>query len=89
MEGGNGMDPKLLNKLEKKTGLTMSDVMDIVNSIEKSKIKDEEAVRNLVSKLSVFSKGPVNEEMKESIVHTVLNNKVPKELSKFLNKMNF
>ncbi|WP_226666433.1 stage VI sporulation protein F [Metabacillus litoralis] len=82
------MDKKLLSKLEKKTGLTMSDVLQVVNSIEKSKIKDEEALRNIVSKLSAFSKGPVNEEMEESIVHTILNNKVPKELSKFLNKMN-
>lgn len=88
MEGGNGMDPKLLNKLEKKTGLTMTDVMQVINSIEKSKIKDEEGVRNIVSKLSGFSKEPVNEDMKESIVQTVLNNKVPKELTKFLDKMN-
>ncbi|MBM7602304.1 hypothetical protein JOC75_000274 [Metabacillus crassostreae] len=82
------MDPKLLNKLEKKTGLTMTDVMQVINSIEKSKIKDEEGVRNIVSKLSGFSKEPVNEDMKESIVQTVLNNKVPKELTKFLDKMN-
>ncbi|APH04857.1 stage VI sporulation protein F [Bacillus weihaiensis] len=83
------LNPKMLRKMEKKTGLDLSEIMEVTQSINKSKIQDEDGVRRIVNKLSKVSPKPIDQEMEEMIVHTVLNNKVPKGLVKFLDNMNF
>ncbi|WP_273126731.1 stage VI sporulation protein F [Metabacillus sp. HB246100] len=82
------LNPKMLRKMEKKTGLDISEIMQVTQSINKSKIQDEDGVRRIVNKLSKVSPKPIDQEMEEMIVHTVLNNKVPKGLVKFLDNMN-
>lgn len=72
--------------IEKKTGVKMDEVMKLVNSLENANFKDENTIRNIIKKVSKIANKSVSKEKEEMIVHAILNNKVPKDLSN-LSKM--
>jgi hypothetical protein len=77
---------KLFGKLEKKTGVKMTEVMKLAQSLQNSNFKDEETVRSVIQQVSSLAKKPVPKKTEEMMVKAIINNKIPQDLSS-LSKM--
>lgn len=77
---------QFFGNIENKTGVKMDEVMKLVKSLENANFKDENTIRNVIKKVSKLANKPVSKEKEEMIVNSILNNKVPKDLSN-LSKM--
>ncbi|MFJ7639158.1 stage VI sporulation protein F [Peribacillus sp. NPDC097264] len=66
------MDNNLFKNIEGKTGVNMKDVMELANSLQGANFKDETTVRNVIKRVSQIANKPVNKEMEDKIVHSIV-----------------
>jgi len=59
--------------MEKKTGVNMKDVMDLANSLQGANFKDESTIRGVVQRVSQMAGKPVNKELEDKIVQSIIN----------------
>ncbi len=67
------MDSNFFKSMEKKTGVNMKDVMDLANSLQGANFKDELTVRTVIKRVSQMAGKPVNKEMEDKIVQSIIN----------------
>ncbi|MFE7063541.1 stage VI sporulation protein F [Sutcliffiella sp. NPDC057660] len=83
------MDNNLFKGIEKKTGVNMKDVFELANSMQNANFKDEQTVRNLVSRVATLANKKVPKELEDKIVNTLVNGNKPVDMgtiSKMLNE---
>lgn len=67
----------------------MKDVLDLANSLQNANFKDERTVRNVIRRVSQIANKPVNKEMEDKIVKSIVNDGKQLDfntISKMLNK---
>lgn len=67
------MDSNFFKNMEKKTGVNMKDVMELANSLQGANFKDELTVRTVIKRVSQLAGKPVNKEMEDKIVQSIIN----------------
>ncbi|HCX47733.1 MAG TPA: sporulation protein [Bacillus sp. (in: Bacteria)] len=67
------MDNQFFKNIEKKTGVNMKDVFDLANSLQGANFKDERTVRNVIRRVSQIANRPVNKELEDKIVQSIVN----------------
>ncbi|HEY2420027.1 MAG TPA: stage VI sporulation protein F [Neobacillus sp.] len=67
------MDNGFFKNIEKKTGVNMKDIFDLANSLQNANFKDETTVRNVIRRVSQIANKPVNKEMEDQIVKSIVN----------------
>ena len=67
------MDSNFFKNMEKKTGVNMKDVMELANSLQGANFKDELTVRTVIKRVSQMAGKPVNKEMEDKIVQSIIN----------------
>lgn len=72
------------NKVEKKTNVNKDTILSIASKVQKSDMKDEKVLRDLIKEISQVAGKEVSEEKTDKIVQTILNDKIPKNLDKML-----
>ncbi|PLS16009.1 sporulation protein [Bacillus sp. M6-12] len=83
------MDNNFFKNMEKKTGVNMKDVFDLANSLQGANFKDEKTVRSIIQRVSKIANKPVNKEMEEKIIKTIVKDGKQLDfgtLSQMLNK---
>lgn len=83
------MDNQFFKNIEKKTGVNMKDVLDLASSLQGANFKDERTVRNVIRRVSQIANKPVNKEMEDKIVKSIVNDGKQLDfntISKMLNK---
>ncbi|MDG5473661.1 stage VI sporulation protein F [Jeotgalibacillus sp. ET6] len=71
----------MFDRIEKKTGVKMDDILKLAKSLKDADFKDEKTVRSIISKVSSMAKKPVTKEKEDMLVQTILSGKVPKDLT--------
>ncbi|MFJ7745754.1 stage VI sporulation protein F [Peribacillus sp. NPDC097295] len=66
------MDNNLFKNIEGRTGVNMKDVMELANSLQGANFKDEATVRTIIKRVSQIANKPVNKEMEDKIVHSIV-----------------
>ncbi len=66
------MDQNFFKNIESKTGVNMKDVFELANSLQGANFKDEATVRNVIKRVSQIAKKPVNQEMEDKIVQSIV-----------------
>jgi hypothetical protein len=66
------MDNGFFKNIEKKTGVNMKDIFDLANSLQHANFKDEQTVRNVIKKVSQLANKPVNRDLEDQIVKTII-----------------
>ncbi|MCK1992828.1 sporulation protein [Peribacillus muralis] len=66
------MDNNFFKNIEGKTGVNMKDVLELANSLQGANFKDESTVRNVIKRVSKIANKPVNKEMEDKIVHSIV-----------------
>ncbi|MEH6943492.1 stage VI sporulation protein F [Bacillus sp. JJ722] len=67
------MDSHFFKNMEKKTGVNMKDVIDLANSLQGANFKDETTVRGVIKRVSQLAGKPVNQELEDKIVQSIVN----------------
>ncbi|WP_064092286.1 stage VI sporulation protein F [Rossellomorea aquimaris] len=67
------MNNNFFKNLEKKTGVDMNEVFQLANSLQNANFKDEATVRSVIKRVSKIANKPVNKEMEDKIVKSIVN----------------
>ncbi|MGR3763576.1 stage VI sporulation protein F [Rossellomorea sp. NS-SX7] len=67
------MNNNFFKNLEQKTGVNMNEVFELANSLQNANFKDEATVRNVIKRVSKIANKPVNKEMEDKIVKSIVN----------------
>ncbi|USK60841.1 stage VI sporulation protein F [Peribacillus asahii] len=66
------MDQNLFKNIESKTGVNMKDIFELASSLQGANFKDEATVRNVIKRVSQIANKPVNQDMEDKIVQSII-----------------
>ena len=70
------MNESLFKKVEKKTNISKSTILDLANKLSKGNMKDKSTLLEVIDELSVLTGKEVSREKKEKIINAIVNDKV-------------
>ena len=71
-------------RIEKKTNVDKNTILDLADKLQKSNMKDEKVLREVIGDLSKMTGREVSKEKEQKIIETILNYKVPNNLDKMI-----
>lgn len=71
------------NKVEKKTKVGKSTILELADKLQKSDLKDEGTLREVIQELGKMTGKEVSKEKEDKIISAVVNDQVPKDIDKF------
>ncbi len=69
-------------RVEQKTNVNKDTILSLASKLQKGNMKDEKVLKEVIEEISSMTGKEVNEEKKEKIVNTILNDEVPKNVDK-------
>ena len=72
------------DKVEKKTNVKKDTILDLAKKLQQNDLKNEATLREVIQELGKMTGKEVTKENENKIVEAVVNDKVPKDLDKFL-----
>lgn len=72
------------NKVEKKTSVGKDKILELATKLQQNDLKNETTLRDIIHELGQMTGKTVTKENEDKIVSAVVNDKVPKDLDKFL-----
>ena len=79
-----GFSDNFFKKVEKKTKVDKETILSLANKLQQGNMKDEKTLKEVIGTLSEMTGREVSKEQEEKIINAVLNDKVPKNLDKYL-----
>ena len=76
------MNDNLFQKIEKKTKVNKSTIMDLANKLSSGNMKDKNTLLEVINELSSITGREVSEEKKEKIINAIIKDKVPNNIDK-------
>ena len=76
------LSDNLFKKIENKTGVEKSTILDLASKLQDGNMKNEEALRDVIKQISSITGKNVSKEKEDKIVNAILNDKVPKDLDR-------
>lgn len=73
-------------KIENKTNVNKDTIISLANKLQGSNMKDEAVLKEVISDLAKMTGREVSKEKEQKIIDTILNDNVPKNLDKLLDK---
>lgn len=71
-------------RIEKKTNVDKNTILDLADKLQKSNMKDEKVLREVIGDLSKMTGREVSKKKEQKIIETILNDKVPNNLDKMI-----
>ena len=69
-------------KVEKKTSIDKNTILSLADKIQKSNMKDEKVLRDVIKEISTMTGKTVSQEKEDKIVNTIMKDNVPKDIDK-------
>ncbi|KHF40350.1 stage VI sporulation protein F [Halalkalibacter okhensis] len=82
-------DSSFMDQIQKKTNVRPDELLKLANSVSNTNLKDEAAVRQLISQVAKLANKPVSKEKEDQIVKAITTNNMPMDfasLAKMFNK---
>lgn len=76
------MNDSLFSKVEKKTKVNKSTIMDLAAKLSKGNMKDKNTLLEVIDELSLLTGKEVGEEKKEKIINAIINDRIPNNIDK-------
>lgn len=73
-------------KIENKTNINKETILSLANKLQGSNMKDETTLREVINDLAKMTGREVSKEKEQKIIDTIINDNVPKNLDKFIDK---
>ena len=71
-------------RVEKKTNINKETILSLADKLQKSNMKDEKVLREVIGDLSKMTGREVSKEKEQKIIDTIMNDNVPNDLDKFI-----
>lgn len=78
------LSDSFFNKIEKKTNVKKSSILNLAKKLQGDNMKDEKTLREVIKELSSMTGKEVSKEQEDKIIKTVINDKVPTNIDKML-----
>lgn len=78
------LSDNFFKKVEKKTNVNKETILSLASKLQGSNMKDEKVLKEVISDISKMTGREVSKEKEQKIIDTILNDKVPKNLDKFI-----
>ena len=75
-------------KIEKKTNVDKDTILSLANKLQQGNMKDVDTLKEVIQDISRITGREVSIEKEQKIIDTILSNKVPKNLDKYLDDEN-
>ena len=75
-------DDKFFSKVEKKTKVDKTTILDLAKKLQSGNLKDESTLRSVIATLSSMTGKPVSKEKEDKIIDTILIDKVSSSVDK-------
>ncbi|MCY9212454.1 stage VI sporulation protein F [Bacillus haynesii] len=82
------MDNQFFKNIEKKTGVSMNDVMQLANSLQNANFKDEKTVRSVIKRVAKLANKRVPQEMEDKIVESIVSGREKMDFNTIAKMMN-
>ena len=80
----NNFSDGFFNKIEKKTNVGKDTILKLAKKLQENNLKDEGTLREVIQELGSLTGHEVSMEKEDKIIDAVQNDKVPKDLNKFI-----
>jgi len=78
------MDDKTFEKIESKTNVDKSTIIDLAKMVNDNGLKDEKTLREVIERLSEMTGKEVSKEQEDKIINTIVEDKLPKSIEDML-----
>ncbi|HHX93791.1 MAG TPA: stage VI sporulation protein F [Tenericutes bacterium] len=79
-----GFSDAFFKRVEKKTNVSKETILDMAKKIQGANLKDEKTVRDFIKQIANIAGKEVSKEKEDKIVKTILEDKVPKDVDKYI-----
>ena len=79
-----GFSDSFFNRIEKKTNVGKETILDLAKKLQQNDLKNEGTLREVIHELGKLTGKDVSKEKQDKIINAVVNDKVPKDLDKFI-----
>ena len=76
------MNESLWGRVENKTKVNKSTIMDLASKLSKGNMKDKNTLMEVIDELSSITGREVSESKKAKIINAIINDKVPNNIDK-------
>ncbi len=74
------MNDNLFKRVEGKTNVSKSTILDLANKLSNGNMKDRKTLLEVIDELSHLTGRDVSNEKKEKIINAIVNDKVPNNI---------
>lgn len=78
------MSDSLLDRIEEKTNVDKETIVSLAKRLQAGNYKDENTLRSIIHELSSITGREVSEEKEDKIINMIVNDKVPKDIEKYV-----
>ena len=78
------LSDSFFNKIEQKTNVDKDTILSLAKQLQDNDMKSEKAFRDVVQSISKITGKEVSKEREDKIINTILEDKVPDDLEKFV-----
>ena len=78
------MNDNLFKRIEEKTKVDRDTIVSLARKLQNGNYKDENILREIIHELSDITGKDVSKEKEEKIINTIINDKVPKDIEKYV-----
>ncbi|MGM9834433.1 MAG: stage VI sporulation protein F [Bacilli bacterium] len=76
------VDDSVFEKVEKKTKVSKSKIIELATKLQQNSLKDENTLRDVIHELSKMTGKSVSKAKEDKIIDTIVRDKVPKNVEK-------
>ncbi len=74
------MNDNFFSKVEKKTKINKSTIMDLASKLQNGNMKDKSTLSSVIDELCVLTGRDISNEKKDKIISAIVNDKVPNNI---------
>lgn len=78
------MNENLFKRIEEKTNVDKDTIINLARKLQNGNYKNEETLKEIIHELSDITGIEVSNEKEEKIINTIINDKVPKDIEKYI-----
>ena len=71
-------------KVQDKTNVDKDTILSLASKLQDGNMKNEEVLRDVIQNLSKITGKEVSKEKEDKIINTIMEDKVPKDIDKFV-----
>lgn len=78
------MNDNIFKRIEDKTNVDRDTIINLARKLQNGNYKNEETLKEIIHELSDITGIEVSNEKEEKIINTIINDKVPKDIEKYI-----